>query len=123
MASRVARVITALAAGAVLAAGCGEDERPKAEPLGEKLGGSVATLVACSDWTPGSRPRKLATIADIRNQVNRDDTGIDAPPLSDTEAMQLFDQACKPAYARSFRLYVIYARAAGFAPLLRESEK
>ena len=36
----------------------------------------------CRDWAGGARDRKLATIADIRNQVNRDDTGIEAPPLS-----------------------------------------
>ncbi len=67
-----------------------------------------------------ARPRKLATIADIRDQLNRDDTGVDSPPLSDEEAMKLFDRACTPTYAQGFRLYVIYARAAGFGPLLRQ---
>jgi hypothetical protein len=116
--SRVALVlVAALALGA-----CGSDEGPKqrfAEPLGQKLGGSVASLANCSDWAGGPRDRKLATIADIRSQVNRDDTGIEAPPLSDDEAMKLFDGECAKPYAKGFRLYVIYARAAGWAPLLR----
>ena len=34
--------------------------------------------------------------------------------------MQLFDRECAKRYASGFRLYVIYARAAGWAPLLRE---
>ena len=93
---------------------------PGAEPLGEKLGGSVAQLANCGDWDGGPRDRKLATIADIRNQVNRTDTGIDSPPLSDEEALSLFDSECAKPYAKGFRLYVIYARAAGFAPLVRE---
>lgn len=116
--------LAGLAAG-VAAAGCGGDEDPAAraaaaKPLGPQLGGSVAPLAQCKHWAAGSRARKLATIADIRDQVNRADTGIEAPPLSDDEAMALFDRACAPAYARGFRLYVLYARSAGFAPLLRD---
>ena len=84
------------------------------------LGGSVAQLANCSDWSGGARDRKLATVADIRNQVNRDDTGIVSPPLSDEEALRLFDDECARPYAKGFRLYVLYARAAGFAPLVRE---
>ena len=104
-------------------AGCGGGEDPKpaaAEPLGEKLGGSVAQLANCGDWHGGPRDRKLATVADIRRQVNRDDTGIVSPPLSDAEALELFDAECAKPYAKGFRLYVLYARAAGFAPLVRE---
>lgn len=113
----------ALAAAAALGA-CGSsggdgDEPRRAEPLGPKLGGSVATMAACKHWAGGSRERKLATIADIRNQVSRDDTGIEAPPLSDTEAVALFDGECAQPYAKGFRLYVLYARAAGWAPILR----
>ena len=100
--------------------GGGEDEgKSAAKPLGQELAGSVAHLAQCKDWVGGSRERKLATIDDIRAQVNRRDTGIQSPPLSDEEALGLFDRACSNRYARSFRLYVLYARAAGFAPLTR----
>ena len=113
--------VGAIGATLVLAlSACGsEDEPRKAEPLGKKLGGSVASLANCRDWAGGAPERKLATIADIRSQVNRDDTGIETPPLSDSEAMQLFDRECAQSRARGFRLYVIYSRAAGWAPLLR----
>jgi hypothetical protein len=114
------RSLTIAAVAAALGvAACGDEPR-KAEPLGKKLGGSVATLVSCGDWAGGPRDRKLATIADIRNQVNRDDTGIETPPLSNSEALRLFDRECAKSYARGFRLYVMYARAAGWAPLLRD---
>lgn len=102
--------------------GCGgaEGEPEAAKPLGTELAGSVAHLAQCKDWVGGSRERKLATIDDIRAQVNRRDTEIDAPALSDEEALGLFDRACSNSFARGFRLYVLYARAAGFAPLTRE---
>ena len=61
---------------------------PKAKPLGPSLGGSVAAQVNCRDWRGGPRDRKLATVADIRNQVSRTDTGIEVPPLSDEEARE-----------------------------------
>ena len=117
----MARAPLVAAACALALSACGERaaERP-AEPLGKKLGGSVASLANCRDWAGGARERKLATIADIRSQVNRDDTGIETPPLSDAEAMKLFDRECAQPYSRGFRLYVIYARAAGWAPLLRD---
>ena len=114
-------VVAAVVAASLALASCGSQERPGAEPLGEKLGGSVATLVNCGDWAGGARERKLATIADIRNQVSRDDTAVKAPPLSDSEALKLFDLECSRSYAKGFRLYVLYARAAGWAPLLRGS--
>jgi len=97
----------------------GRSER-EVKPLGELLAGSVAHLAQCKDWVGGPRDRKLATIEDIRAQVNRRDTGIEAPPLSDEEALGLFDRACSNSYARSFRLYALYARAAAFAPLTRD---
>lgn len=107
--------------------GCGDDgasgsseSASGAEPLGRVLGGSVAQLAQCSDWVKGTEPEKLATIADIRSQVNRQDTSVEAPPLTDDEALELFDNACSESFAEGFRLYVLYARAAGFAPLLRD---
>lgn len=120
----MARKAAALAL-ALMLAGCGGESgekavAPKAKPLGEELGGSVAQLATCGDWDGGPRDRKLATVADIRNQVNRDDTGIESKPLSDTEALALFDTECARPYAKGFRLYVLYARAAGFAALVRE---
>jgi len=107
---------------AVAMAGCGDgegDSNAEVKPLGPLLAGSVAHLAQCKHWVGGSRERKLATIEDIRAQVNRRDTGIRAPALSDEEALGLFDRACSNDFARSFRLYVVYARAAGFAPLTR----
>jgi hypothetical protein len=126
-----ARIVLVIAAAGLLA-GCGaksdqtadaaaaERGAAAAEPLGEDTAGSVAQLAQCRDWNRGNRAEKLATIEDIRGQVNRSDSGFEAPPLSDDEAMGLFDKACAPPYAQGFRLYILYARGAAAAPLVRE---
>ena len=119
------------AAALLLIGGCGSQsdkqpaaagkDRPASEKaLGEDTAGSVAQLAQCRDWNRGDRANKLATIEDIRSQVNRPDSGFNAPPLSDDEAMELFDKACEPSYAQGFRLYILYARGAATAPLVRE---
>lgn len=129
--SRARAVAAVIALGLVPGvAACGGDDaadraaaeraaRTKAVPLGPLLAGSVAPLAQCRHWVGGTRIRKLATIDDIRGQVNRRDTGVTSPALTDEEAYGLFDRACSNGYARGFRLYVLYARAAGFAPLTR----
>ncbi len=81
--------------------------------------GSVASLVECSDWSGADDAEKLATIADVRSQINLGDSGISAPELTDEEALELFDNACEPKYAQGFRLYKLYAHAVGFVELKR----
>ena len=129
--TRRSRALLPLLTAALLIPGCGDsgsgDTGPSigsdasaAEPLGEETAGSVAQLAQCRDWNRGSEPEKLATISDIRSQVNRPDSGFEAPPLSDTEAMDLLESACAAPYAQGFRLYILYARGASAAPLLRD---
>jgi hypothetical protein len=126
------RFLAGLSAGAVAlalaAAGCGDEGEsegsgePEAQPVGQDLGGSVASLANCRDWVEGTQAEKLATIEAIRAQLNRGDAAVEAPPLSDEEALDVFNGACRESFASDFRLYVLYARAAGFAPLTREAE-
>ena len=49
--------------------GCGS-QSPESQPVGEKLVGSVAQMATCADWTGGTRAERIATIHDIRQQVN-----------------------------------------------------
>ena len=114
----------------VCLAGCGSEssaDSGEAEPLGQDLGGSVAHLAQCSDWNAGSQAEKLATIADIRSQVNREDAGVSASSLTDEQAMEVLDNGCSNPGSDGFRLHIMYARAAAFEPLRRivdgEAEK
>jgi hypothetical protein len=106
---------------AIALAGCGDDgDGGEAKPLGPVQAGSVAPQAQCRDWVKGTEEEKLATIEDIRSQINLESGTVEAPALSDEEAMGVFNNACANDFAQGFRLYVLYARAAGFAPLLRD---
>ena len=109
---------TALALVAALAlASCGSgSEQPRAaKPVGEKLVGSVAQMAQCSDWNAGTRAERLATIHDIRQQVNLKDSAVQTPELSDHAAYEVLENTCRRDFAGSFRLYKLYARATSFA--------
>jgi len=93
------------------------------DPVGQMIGGSVAPLAMCSDWTGASAPERLATIDEIRTQLAAQDSGISAPELTDEEAGEMFDTACRPSWAAGFRLYKLYARGVGFVELKREIEE
>ncbi|MEA2331886.1 MAG: hypothetical protein QOH58_2024 [Thermoleophilaceae bacterium] len=86
-----------------------------AKPLGEMLVGSVAQMAQCSDWSAGSRAERLATIDDIRRQINLQDSAVKTPTLSDRGAYTVLDNTCRNDFAASFRLYKLYARATSFA--------
>jgi hypothetical protein len=139
-----AAALAALAA-TILLAGCGGGDAPRpepaavepasggskpegvvdisgTEPVGEMTAGSVAQLAECSDWLDADEGERIATIDDIRSQINLQDSGIDAPALTDEEAAELFDGACRPRYAGGFRLYKLYARGVGFVELKRMLE-
>ncbi len=87
--------------------------------MGEETAGSVASLVECRDWNAADEGQRIATIADVRSQINLEDSGIDAPALTDEEAAELFDGSCKPSWAAGFRLYKLYARGVGFVAMKR----
>jgi len=112
-----APLATAALTLALLAAGCGDDDRGGADPVGQELGGSVAQLAQCSDWLDADEPQRLATIEDVRSHVNQEDSGVAASELTDEEAQAVFDHGCARPGSDGYRLYVMYARAAAFKPL------
>ncbi len=105
-----------MAALALASCGSGTDPKPRAaKPVGEELVGSVAQMAQCSDWNARTRPQRLATIHDIRQQVNLKDSAVKTPELSDRAAYEILENTCSRDFAGSFRLYKLYARAASFA--------
>lgn len=122
----------------VALAGCGSDDGGTAagddgrqdtvvdisgtDPVGQMVAGSVAALVTCRDWQGADEKERLATIADIREQLAPQDSGIKAPELTDEEAADVFDNACEIEASGGFRLYKLYAQAAGFVTLKRATK-
>jgi len=117
-------VAGALAAVAVVA-GCGgdddpADQRPAAQPVGEASGGSVAQFADCGDWRKGTEAERYATIEELRGQLTAQTSESSESPLVDDRAYEILSNACRPSYAESLRLYKLYVRAQGFAPLSGE---
>lgn len=88
-----------------------------AEPAAIQRLGSVSELADCGDWQRFSRAQRYEAIAEIRRELSPQRSGTAAAPLSDDRAYAVFERACSPAYASSLRLYKLYVRVQGFAPL------
>jgi len=101
-----------------LAAGCGGSE--SGESLAAGAGPNVGTtinLADCTDWNESSVEERLGTIGALTDFFGGDVPGTAGrgPILDDEQAYDLMDNACKPEYARAFKLYKLYGRAAAFA--------
>jgi hypothetical protein len=111
-----------LAAGVVALgiAGCGGDDSPSssagAEPVGRQSAGSVVQFADCGDWRRASRGERYATIAALRGRLTPDRSPNAASPLPDDEAYEVFQNTCAQGID-SLRLYKLYVKVQGFAPL------
>ena len=128
--SRALILLTAVAA--LAAAGCGENggdgdtdgaaaaqaaATPEVTPVGDEVTGSVVQYADCDDWNAGSEPARRATVEKLRGQLTPTQSKDARSPLSDERAYEILEKACSPDYAGSLRLYKLYARAQGYAPL------
>ena len=113
-----------LALGAVVLAlalaGCGGgDESTPVQQQG--VGDLVApiNLADCDDWQQASVDERLATIEQIKSFLGGPVSGTESTGdvLDDEEAYDLFQNYCANEYARGFKLYKLYARAAAFSGL------
>lgn len=118
------RFLAALAAAALIGvAGCGDDDdgggpdAERAKPVGPESGGSVAQYADCGDWRKGTRAEREATIDELRGQLTAQTDKSAESQLSDESAYEVIERNCKPEWADKLRLYVLYSRAQGFAPL------
>jgi len=121
--------LAAVLVAAALLPGCGGDENEKAparagasgdertESVGRRSAGSVVQFADCDDWRHGSRAEREATVIELRDQLTIQGERSNESPLPDDRAYEILQKACKPDFAGSLRLYKLYARAQGFAPL------
>ena len=113
--ARAGATAVAGACALILGACGGDSEGREPEALGEQRIGSGAQLVQCRDWNQGTREQQLETLHQIKEAINLEDAPVETPELSDEAAVEVFDSTCARGFADGFRLYKIYARAAGFA--------
>ena len=86
--------------------------------------GAPINLADCTDWEGASVEERLGTIAQIREFTGGPVAGTDASGsiLDDQKAYDLFENACSQDYARAFKLYKLYGRAAAFQSYADEAE-
>jgi hypothetical protein len=117
---RVAGVIGALAAGALIA-GCGGG--PNTQPqvdVGPNVGEPIR-LADCNDWEQANTEQRLGTINQLQDFAGGPVVGNNASSpsgtgsvLDDKDAYNLFNRWCDQSLARGFKLYKLYERAAAF---------
>lgn len=114
---------TAIVIALALALGaCGEggdDDRSlaaSASDQGVQLSDPI-NLADCTDWKRGSVEERVGTIAAIRDFTGGHVAGSQASGtvLPDDRAYDLFENYCENEFARGFKLYKLYGRAAAFS--------
>jgi hypothetical protein len=87
--------------------------------------GEPINLADCHDWNEANLLERLGTIRELKDFAGGPVVGNNASApsgrgsvLSDRQANDLFNSYCKADFARGFKLYRLYGRAAGFASQL-----
>ena len=85
--------------------------------VGISRAGSVAQFADCGDWRKGSPAERYATVRAIRGQLTPQLSKTAASPLPDERAYAMLQRNCSAGRLDSLRLYKLYVRMQGFAPL------
>jgi hypothetical protein len=117
---RAATLLCAIA-GVALIAGCGGSSGTQPQiDVGPNVGQPIA-LADCHDWNQANTEQRLGTIQQIKDFAsgpvvgnNASDPSGTGSVLDDKQAYNLFNNWCEQSFARGFKLYHLYQRAAGF---------
>jgi hypothetical protein len=117
---RVAASLCTVAVGALIA-GCGggTNTQPQVD-VGPNVGQPI-NLADCHDWQQANVEQRLGTIDQLKGFASGPIIGNNASSpsgtgsvLDDKQAYDLFNRWCEQTYARGFKLYKLYQRAAAF---------
>ena len=121
---RDSTAVSALFCCIALLAGCGDNgdsssSEPQADELTQPALPVALRYAECSDWRRGSVEQRRGTVVQIREFAGGpvgSSQGIQrGRVLDDAQAYLLLDRYCSRRFARGFRLYALYTRAAAFA--------
>ena len=118
---RLGTILSVLVAVGLLA-GCGSGSgNPPQVDVGPNVGEPI-NLADCHDWNQADTEQRLGTIQQLKDFAGGPVVGNNASSpsgtgavLDDKQAYNLFENYCKEPFARGFKLYKLYERAAGFA--------
>jgi hypothetical protein len=104
----------------VLLAGCGSGSSEPQVDVGPNVGQPI-NLADCDDWQQANTEQRLGTIEQLKGWAGGPIIGNNASSpsgtgsvLDDKRAYDLFNGWCSESYARGFKLYKLYTRAAAF---------
>jgi hypothetical protein len=111
----LAGLIAVVLACALLACGDSSGDPPPSG-AGPNLGVPI-NLADCTDWKQASVDQRLGTIEQLRKYVGAPVAGAGGSGvvLDDDKAYDLFENYCAEEFARGFKLYKLYSRAAAFS--------
>jgi hypothetical protein len=101
---------------AIALTGClGSDSGGQPASAGARIG-VPARLVTCTDWRESTPSERSGVIKAIRQFAGgpTGTPGRSGATLPDDKAYELFEGYCRRDYARAFKLYKLYTRAASF---------
>jgi hypothetical protein len=111
----------ALLAAVLVIVGCGggSSTQPQVD-VGPNVGQPI-NLADCDDWNQANTEQRLGTIEQLRGFAGGPVVGNNASSpagtgsvLDDKNAYELFNRWCGQSFARGFKLYKLYERAAAF---------
>jgi len=109
-------VVTAAAMLGAALSGCGGGGVPTDQQnVGPAIQGPLE-LTDCTDWNAASLSERLGTVREIREFAGgpSGSPGLTGATLDDEDAYDLFENYCANEFARGFKLYKLYERAAAF---------
>lgn len=114
-------VAAALAAGGLLVAGClgggSSGSQQRSASAGRGVGQPVSTA-SCGDWRRASPAQRAVTVRQVRAFAGGPaggEAGGRGAVLGAAQAYDVLQRECAAPYARGFKLYKLYTRAAAFS--------
>jgi hypothetical protein len=113
-----ALVLVCCAALLAACGGSGHSRTPVDYSIYPVVGGGSVRTADCSDWQRGTVPQRRSTVIQLRKFAGGpvgSSAGIQhGPVLDDQRAYELLQSFCAKRFARGFKLYKLYDRAAAF---------
>jgi hypothetical protein len=104
---------------ALVGCGGGSSTQPQVG-VGPNVGQPIS-LADCNDWNQANTEQRLGTIDQLKGFASGPIVGNNASSpsgrgsvLDDKDAYNLFNRYCAQSFARGFKLYKLYERAAAF---------
>jgi hypothetical protein len=108
-----------VAVAALAGCGGGSSTQPQVD-VGPNVGQPIS-LADCHDWNQANTEQRLGTIQQLKDFAGGPIVGNNASSpagrgavLDDKDAYNLFNRYCANQFARGFKLYKLYERAAAF---------